>query len=310
MLSNPVDLTGHVALVTGASRGIGRAIARRLAAHGVAVVATSSARSGTGLRETGDSIRQAGGRAEVIECDLADAGARGHLIARAGEWFGPVDILINNAAAIPAYAPPSRMDLSARHTLFEINLQAPIDLAQQALPTMRLGQWGRVVNISSEMVRQPRIPYPGPAKFVHALALYGASKAALERYTAGLAAELHGSGISASCVAPYRIAASEGAAQVVAQTATTHPDWVEPVEMLAEAVLVLVATGLTGLVLNSREVLQLAQQPLHSLDGLSVIGDATTLYGERRAASAAAGGGAGSSPEPAAVSGAGPSPAP
>jgi NAD(P)-dependent dehydrogenase (short-subunit alcohol dehydrogenase family) len=213
-----------------------------------------------------------------VAADLGDAAARADLIARASASFGAIDILVNNAATITAYAPPSRIDLTARRTLFEVNLQAPIDLIQQSLPQMRIQGWGRILNITSEMTRQPPIPYTGPAKFIHALALYGASKVALERYTRGLAAELHGSGIHVNALAPYRIAASESATQVVAQALKSNPDWVEPVEMMAEAAFILSAAHFNGLVVSSRDLLQMIQQPLHALDGMQVIGDATTPY--------------------------------
>ena len=270
-------LEGHVALVTGASRGIGRAIARRLAAEGAAVAVSATARSAEGLRQTMALIEEAGGRAAAVEADLGDPAARADLVARAAAALGPIDILVNNAAAIPAYAPPSKIDLKARQAMFEINLHAPIDLVQQAVPAMRAKGWGRIVNITSETAQQAPIPYVGPAKFIHALALYGASKAALDRYTTGLAAELHGTGIHANAVAPYRIALSESAEGVAKQMGATHPDWVESLEMMAEAAYLLIAGRFTGLVVKSRELLQLAQQPLHSLDGKTVLGDALTL---------------------------------
>jgi len=271
------ELKNRVALVTGASRGIGRAIARRLAAHGAAVVVTASARSEQGLRETCALIEQAWGRAAFIVADLANEQARAGLVQQATAQLGPVDILVNNAAAITAYAPPGKIDLPARRGMFEVNFQAPVDLIQQALPGMRERGWGRVLNISSETARQPPIPYPGPAKLVHALVLYGASKAALDRYSLGLAAELHGSGIHVNALAPYRIARSESAEAVARQGALAHPDWVEPLEMMAEAAYLLITGPLTGLVVKSREVLQMKQTPLHALDGRSVIGDAMTL---------------------------------
>jgi len=276
-MTQQADLKGRVVLVTGASRGIGRAMARRLAAHGAMVAVSASARSLEGLRETCVLIEQGGGRAAYFIADLADEQARAGLVAQAAAQLGPVDILVNNAATITAYAPPGKIDLAARRGMFEVNFQAPVDLIQQALPGMRARNWGRVLNISSETVNQPPIPYPGPARFVHALALYGASKAALDRYTLGLAAELHGSGIHVNALAPYKIARSESAEAVARQAAAAHPDWVEPVEMMAEAAYLLIAGSLTGLVVKSREVLQQAQAPLHALDGRTVIGDATTL---------------------------------
>ena len=276
-MSEYPDLKGRVALVTGASRGIGRAIALRLAAHGVVLAVSSSARSREGLKETCTLIGRAGGRAVPLLADLAEEQARAGLVAQAEAQLGPVDIVVNNAATITAYAPPGKIDLPARRGMFEVNVQAPVDLIQQALPGMRARHWGRILNISSEMARQPPIPYPGPAKFVHALALYGASKAALDRYTLGLAAELQGSGIHANALAPCKIARSESAEAVARQAALAHPDWLEPVEMMAEAAYLLIAGSFTGLVIKSREVLQMMQAPLHALDGRTVIGDATTL---------------------------------
>lgn len=271
------NLSTRIALVTGASRGIGRAIAQRLAAQGVAVVVTASARSADGLQETCARIAQAGGRAAHLVADLSDERDRSDLLARAGAHFGAINILVNNAAGIAAYAPPSKIDLAARRATFELNFQAPVDLIQQALPSMRERGWGRIVNLSSEMVQQPSIPYPAGGKIVHALALYGASKAALERYTVALAAELQGSGIHASALSPYKIAHTESAEAIARQTAAAHPDWVEPVEMMAEAAWLLVAGSYTGLCTHSRALLQMAQQPLHALDGRTVIGDASTL---------------------------------
>ncbi|MDB5985002.1 MAG: family oxidoreductase [Nevskia sp.] len=272
-----MDLSGRVALVTGASRGIGRAIAQRLAAHGVAVIVSASPRSLNGLQEVCKVIRDCGGRAAFVSTDLTDVAARAQLLAKAAAAFGPIDILINNAAGIAAYAPPSRIDLAARQATFELNLQAPIDLIQQALPSMRERRWGRIVNISSEAARQPQIPYIGPAKFVHALTVYGASKAALERYTLGLAAELQGSGVHVNAVAPSQIANTESAASVARLTAVTRPESIEPLELMAEAVLLLIGGNYNGRLCKSRELLQQAQQVLHALDGKTVIGDALTL---------------------------------
>ena len=267
----------RVALVTGASRGIGRAVAQRLAAEGAAVVVTASEKSRTALDTTVALIQDAGGRASALCCDLSDAAARSTLIAKAGVPFGDIDILINNAAGISAYAPPSKIDLPARQRMLELNLHAPVDLIQQALPAMKAKGWGRIVNIGSEMARQPPPPYPGPAKIVHALAFYGVSKVALNRYTEALAAELADSGITANVVLPYKIVATEGAADIVRQTVAQHPDWIEPVEVMAEAVWRRVAGDVTGIVGVSREILRSAQAPVHALDGRTVLGDAGLL---------------------------------
>jgi len=223
------DLSGHVALVTGGRRGIGAAIARRLAAQGAAVVLAAQRGDDEGLAETLALIRSAGGKAEALAFDLGNPQARVGAVERAGAFFGAVDILVNNAAA-NNYAPPSAMDLAYRRLMFEINVHGPVDLMQQALPAIRAAGWGRILNISRETARRAPIPYVGAAKFIHALTAYGASKIALERYGQALAAELHGRGVHVSAMMPYRIAMSESAEGIGRAMGARHPDWVEGVE--------------------------------------------------------------------------------
>ncbi len=276
---NDIHLTlgKRTALVTGASRGIGRAIAQRLAAHGAAVVISASSRSSEGLRETVALIEKAGGRAASVETDLADDAERATLVARAAEHFGAIDILVNNAAGISRYAPASQIDLTARRAMFELNFHAPLDLVQQALPSMRAQQWGRILNISSEMAQQPQPPFEGPAKMIHALTLYGASKSALERASLGLAAELDGSGVHVNVLSPYKIAVTEGALEIARKMVATHPQWLEPVEMMAEASYQLISGAHHGVVTHSRALLQSLRAPLLALDGVTRIGDGWTL---------------------------------
>jgi NAD(P)-dependent dehydrogenase (short-subunit alcohol dehydrogenase family) len=277
------SLRGRTALVTGASRnGIGRAIARRLAAHGANLVLHASGASADGLKETRDLIVASGGEAECVQADLGDGAARAALVHQAADFFGPIDILVNNAAKITAYAPASKINLPARHAMFEINFQAPVDLIQQALPAMRERAWGRIINITSDSVNPPGLPLTAASKFVHALALYGASKVALDRYTLGLAAELHGSGVTVNGTKPYAVAWSDSADKMARQVLQVSPELVEPLELLAEASYLLVTRGATGLILNSREILQMYQAPLHGVDGERVIGDALTLASANR----------------------------
>jgi NAD(P)-dependent dehydrogenase (short-subunit alcohol dehydrogenase family) len=276
-MTTTISLSGHTALVTGASRnGIGRAIARRLSAHGANVVLHASGGSVEGLHETRELILAAGGKAECVQADLGDGEARATLVQQASAFFGPVDILVNNAAKITAYAPPSKIDLPARHAMFEINFHGPVDLIQQALPAMRERGWGRIVNITSDSVNTPNLPFNAATKFTHALALYGASKIALDRYTLGLAAELHGTGVTVNGTKPYAISWSDSADKIARQVLQVSPELVEPLEMLAEAAFLLVSRDATGLILNSREILQLYQAPMFSIDGELVLGDAVS----------------------------------
>ncbi|OHT20336.1 SDR family NAD(P)-dependent oxidoreductase [Edaphosphingomonas haloaromaticamans] len=269
-------LSGRVALVTGGRRGIGRAIARRLSTAGAAVLIAAERLDEDGVGETVALLRAGGGKADAIALDLADAADRADAVSRAAAPFGPIDILVNNAAA-NNYAPASTMDLAYRRRMFDINVHGPMDLIQQALPHMKAQSWGRVVNISSASTRPPAIPYPGPAQHTHGIAVYGASKLALERFTVGLAAELHGTGVTVNATYPASVCVTEANSEVALAALRAHPDWGESTDMMAEAALLLIQGPITGLVLPSREILFLLQSPLHGPDGMSVIGDAHSL---------------------------------
>jgi hypothetical protein len=272
------DCEDKVALVTGASRGIGKALARRLAAEGAAVVVSASRlgeRSGFvgSLDQTVAEIVEAGGRAAAVAADLASDGARADLVARAEAAFGPIDILVNNAA-MGVWALPSTCGLEERRKMIEVNFHAPVDLMQQVLPGMRKRGRGWILNISSNATEQPVPPYRSTPEMAHIIVPYGSSKIPLDRYTEGLAHELWGEGIQINSLAPVCIVFTQEAAQFVGHIARQNPDMVEPVEVLVEAALELVTGVQTGLVLYSRSFLHSIARPVRSLDGRSVIGDA------------------------------------
>jgi NAD(P)-dependent dehydrogenase (short-subunit alcohol dehydrogenase family) len=208
-----------------------------------------------------------------VTADLAQEAERADLVTRAEAAFGPLDILINNAA-MGRWALPSASTLSDRRKMLEVNLHAPVDLAQQALPGMRERGRGWILNIGSDSSRQPEVPYRDTPEAAHVIVAYGATKAALNRYTQGLAAEVAPEGVFVNVLAPVSIVLTQEAARFVGHIAKNHPDMAEPVEMMVEAALELVSQRHVGRVVYSRELLHAVARPVHSLDGKQVLGDA------------------------------------
>jgi citronellol/citronellal dehydrogenase len=271
---------GRVAFITGSSRGIGKAIATRFAAEGASVVLSASRLGAHGkltgtLESAVSEIQAAGGKAAAVVADLSDPEARADLIERASEHFGPIDILVNNAAGSTMKL-PSQTTTKERTFMFDLNVNAPIDLAQQALPAMREKGQGWILNISSATANQPTLPYRAGKTSAHIIGAYGASKAALDRYTEALAHEVIDDGIFVNAMAPLSIVLTEGASYV-RDIARANPDWVEPVEMMAEGALELCTGRHVGRVIFSRDILQSVHRPVRSLDGREIIGDAFML---------------------------------
>lgn len=271
------SLEGKTALITGASRGIGRAIARRFAAEGAAVVLCAS-RLGTHgklqgtLEEAVAEINESGGRAAAEVCDLRDGAARADLIQRASTHFGVIDILVNNAAGSTMNF-PSMITSEQRNAMFDINVNVPVELTQQALPTMREHGRGWILNIGSNTVNQPVVPYRDTPESAHVICAYGASKAALNRYTEGLAHELASANICVNSLAPENIVLTSGA-DYVRDIARRSPDMAEPVEMMAEAALALCSGHHVGVIAYSRQLVHRLGLDVKSLDGKTVLGNA------------------------------------
>jgi 2-dehydro-3-deoxy-D-gluconate 5-dehydrogenase len=181
-----LQLSGSVAIVTGASRGLGRSIARGLAAEGVAVVA--AARSTGALAELAEEF---GERIEPVTCDIADPAQIATLVPRALDRFGRLDIVVNNAGIAPAGRFTDTALAQWRH-VFDVNVLGPVALIQSAAEHL-LGQGsGKVINIGSlSSLRGKPV-----------LAAYSASKGALLRLTEALSAEWAASGVQVNMIAP------------------------------------------------------------------------------------------------------------
>jgi NAD(P)-dependent dehydrogenase (short-subunit alcohol dehydrogenase family) len=188
------DFTGKTALVTGAGRGIGRAVALGLAGAGARVVLL--ARTAVQLEQTRELLRAQGvpaGRISVAPADLADEADRGRAAA-AALASGRVDILVNNAATVEPLGPTAGVTSADLRLAFEVNVIAPAALTAAVLPGMLDAGWGRVANVSSGIVAYPAGMVRGNA--------YAATKAALEAHTLNLAAELAGTGVTVNAYRP------------------------------------------------------------------------------------------------------------
>jgi NAD(P)-dependent dehydrogenase (short-subunit alcohol dehydrogenase family) len=236
-------LNGSVALVTGASRGIGEAIARRFAGEGAAVcVSARTVVEGDhplpgSLEGTVRSIIESGGAAFAVAADLANEEDRRSLVAAVERKLGPVDVLVNNAA-VTYFEPVQDFDERHYRLMFEVQVRAPFELAQLVMPGMRARRRGWILNISSGAARHPK--GPPYRRGVGGGAVYGMCKAALERFTTGLAAEAYDDGIAVNVLSPSGLVATPGVVHHGLDRAMP-PDALEPVESITEAALALCA---------------------------------------------------------------------
>lgn len=202
------SLSGRSALVTGGSRGIGRAIALAFAeAHGRVVVCSRRAEA---CEAVVSEIRSAGGEAVAIPGNVGRAEDREAVVAAAMHHFGSIDILVNNAATNPQFGPLVDADPAAVDKIFEINVQAPLALVALAVQSWMGEHGGSVVNIAS-------VGGISPEPLIGA---YNASKAALINLTRTLAGELGASGIRVNAIAPGLVATDF--ARVLIETPEIH----------------------------------------------------------------------------------------
>jgi NAD(P)-dependent dehydrogenase (short-subunit alcohol dehydrogenase family) len=255
-------LTGKVCVVTGASRGIGKVIAEVFAAEGGRVVcAARTMHEGEhplegSLESTLAGIRAAGFEAHGVAVDLSQYEECVRLVDEARTTYGPVDVLVNNAA-LTYFIPIADFPVNKWHRSVAVNFYAPFYLSQLVLKDMIARKSGSIVNISSGAAIGPgRGPYQPAA--VRGGTLYGAEKAALERFTQGLAEEVFEYGISVTCVSPSQVVATPGTVHHHLVTGMDDPRG-EPIEYMAKSALLLATEPLakvTGRVTYSQEILQ------------------------------------------------------
>jgi citronellol/citronellal dehydrogenase len=256
-----MSLEGKVVVVTGASRGIGEEIARRFAADGAAVaVSARTVEEGDhplpgSISGTVKAIRDSGGTAIAVAADLGRAEDRARLLETAENELGPVDVLVNNAA-ITYFEPVDNFSESHYRLMFEVQVRAPFEMAQKVLPGMRQRRQGWILNISSGAARHPQgPPYPGSMR---GGTVYGMCKAALERFTTGLASETWADNIAVNVLSPSGLVATPGVVHHGLNRGVPE-DRLEPVEVMAEAAYAL-CTGdpqtLTGKVTYAKPILE------------------------------------------------------
>ncbi len=255
-------LDGKVAVVTGASRGIGQAIAELFGAEGAKVVcAARTMNEGDhrmlegSLATTVSRIETAGGEATAIQANVSEEEDCNRLIEQAKEAYGPVDILVNNAA-LNYYIPVVDYPASRWIRSFAVNVHGPFMLSRAVLPDMIERGSGAIVSISSGSAIGPgRGPYDAHGS---GGVMYGATKAALERFTQGLAQEVHEHGITVAAVSPSQVVPTPGTIFFKLVSGMDDPRAESP-EFMARATLLLAsepADKVNGRVTYSQQILK------------------------------------------------------
>lgn len=249
---------GRVALVTGSSRGLGKAIAVRLAAEGARVALTARTAEPTAkyqgsLRETVEEISAAGGSALAVAADLSRPDDRERLFEEVTAQLGAPDILVNNAA-VTFLRPLDEFPDKRVRLMMEMHVLAPLHLTQLAIPAMRERGRGWILNLTSVGGDLPDGPPFSEFDRSAGFGVYGTAKAALNRLTKSLAAELYDDGIAVNAAAPTNPVATPGAGTLdLAKTDT------EDIELITQTALEL-CTGdpatLTGRIAHTQTFLR------------------------------------------------------
>ena len=249
-----MKLQGKVAIVTGASRGLGKAMAVGLAAQGADVVVAARTETekaglpGT-IHKTAEEIRALGRRALAVRCDVGNEQDVEEMVRRTVQEFGRIDVLINNAG-IAFYAPIMELPLRRWELVLKVNLTGTFLCSKAVLPHMVAQRRGSIINLSS---------VEGDLRSkstLHTGVVYGVTKHAIERFTYGLAAEVGPYNIAVNCLKPKWAVDTEGMRYL-------NPDsdrrgWDSPDMMIKAAVFLASqdASGVTGTVASDEEMCQ------------------------------------------------------
>jgi citronellol/citronellal dehydrogenase len=254
-------LDGKTVIVTGASRGIGAEIARVFAAEGgrVACIARTLKEGEHqlegSLETTVADITKAGGEAMPVACDISKDEECQRAVEEVRAKYGPIDVMVNNAA-LTYFIPIKDYPVNKWHRSIAVNFHAPFYFSRLVLEDMIPRKSGAIVNISSGAAIGPgRGPYPADAR--QGGTLYGAEKAALERFTQGLAQEVYADGISVTCVSPSQVVPTPGTVFHHLVDSMDDPKG-EPVHLMAQAALLLASEPLekvSGRVTYSQQIL-------------------------------------------------------
>ncbi len=237
-MTTSLDLTGRVALVTGASRGIGYFMAKQLAAAGAHVIAV--ARTVGGLEELDDEIKAAGGQATLVPLDLTDMAGIDRLGGAIHDRWGQLDILVANAAILGVISPIGHIEAKVFEKVIAVNVTATWRLIRSVDPLLRLSEAGRAIIISSAAAHNARAFW----------APYAASKAAVEALTRSWADETKNSPLRVNAVDPGPTRTAMRAQAVPGEDPTTLP---HPSEIAARIVrLASPALQETGRIYNAR----------------------------------------------------------
>ena len=257
-------LDGKVAIVTGASRGIGAEISRLFAQEGARVVCVArTLKEGDHILEgslemTCAQIRESGGEATAIAANISLPEDCERLVEETKAAYGPADVLVNNAA-LTYFIPIKDFPLRRWLRTWSVNVHAPFLLSQLVLPDMIEAKGGSIVNISSSSAIGPgRAPYNENARKGIAETCYGAQKAALERFTQGLALEVYEYGVSVTCLSPSVVVPTPGTLYHKLVSSMDDPKGEHP-ELMAKATLLLATEPqekITGRVTYTQEILK------------------------------------------------------